>query len=75
MTIKSPWKRSLTKNAKRDLDLEVALRDVAVKNQVLIHLLTWVEAHLERKTPHEEILEALTARMSVHARTADVEAQ
>lgn len=59
------WKRTLTKNAQRDLDLEVALRDVALKNEALTRMLIWVEAHLTNKTPHAEILDGLRQRATV----------
>lgn len=59
------WKRAMTKNNKRDLDLEVALRDVALKNEALTRMLIWVEAHLDNRTPHAEILSGLRARATV----------
>lgn len=69
------WKRSFTTppRATEALDFQVALRDVAVKNHALTHILVWVEAHLRAETPHAEILSGLTARLGAPQSTSSAD--
>lgn len=67
------WKRSLTPPRQKDLEFQVALRDVATKNHAMSRMLLWVEAHLRAGTPHKEILDGLTGRMSAPHPTGDTE--
>ena len=67
------WKKSFTKPTKatESLDFQVALRDVALKNHALTHLILWIEAHLRAETPHAEIRQGLEARLSAARPTGE----